>query len=296
MKKYLKEDPSKVLFLDIDGVLNSDNFFSSKYHDWLKLSRGEHGVMHDPRACVLLGKIKKITNCKIVMSSSWRGFYFSKRKDAKYLALKRKITVNGEIIFRSDIKVDPDKDVIAIDGKNINVKDHVYLILNKPAGYISATEDRSQKTVLDLIDSKYAHRELFPAGRLDKDTTGMMIITDDGQFAHNILAPNKHISKTYEVTIDIPVTEEMKIGFEKGVNLNDGVCKTAKLEITGENTAIVILTEGRYHQIKRMFGCFGAKVTKLHRTAMGYLRLPEDLLEGSSRELSNEELDLLTRR
>ncbi len=218
------------------------------------------------------------------------------RKDIKKLILQKRVKLNGELVLKSDIKIDPKIDVILIDGNEINVTENVYLILNKPAGYISATEDRSQKTVLDLIDSKYAHRELFPAGRLDKDTTGMMIITDDGQFAHNILAPNKHISKTYEVTIDIPVTEEMKIGFEKGVNLNDGVCKTAKLEITGENTAIVILTEGRYHQIKRMFGCFGAKVTKLHRTAMGYLRLPEDLLEGSSRELSNEELDLLTRR
>ena len=137
---------------------------------------------------------------------------------------------------------------------------------------------------------------MFPAGRLDKDTTGMMIITDDGQFAHNILAPNKHISKTYEVEIDIKVTEEMKIGFEQGIKLNDGVCKTAKLEITGENTATVVLTEGRYHQIKRMFGCFGAKVTKLHRIAMGYLVLPKDLKEGESRELSNEELELLTRR
>ena len=218
------------------------------------------------------------------------------RKDIKKLILQKRVKLNGELVLKSDIKIDPKIDVILIDGNEINVTENVYLILNKPAGYISATEDISQKTVLDLIDSKYAHRELFPAGRLDKDTTGMMIITDDGQFAHNILAPNKHISKTYEVTIDIPVTEEMKIGFEKGVNLNDGVCKTAKLEITGENTAIVILTEGRYHQIKRMFGCFGAKVTKLHRTAMGYLRLPEDLLEGSSRELSNEELDLLTRR
>ncbi len=218
------------------------------------------------------------------------------RKDVKKLVLQKRVKVNGELVLKSDIKINPDKDLISIDGKDINVTEKIYLILNKPQGYISATEDKSQKTVLDLIDEKYYHRELFPAGRLDKDTTGMMIITDDGQFAHNILAPKKHISKTYEVEIDIPVTEEMKLGFEKGVNLNDGVCKTAKLEITGENTATVVLTEGRYHQIKRMFGCFGAKVTKLHRTAMGFLKLPEDLKEGESRELSKEELELLTRR
>ena len=118
----------------------------------------------------------------------------------------------------------------------------------------------------------------------------MMIITDDGQFAHNILAPKKHISKTYEVTIDVTVTEEMKIGFEKGVNLNDGVCKTAKLEITGENTAIVILTEGRYHQIKRMFGCFGAEVVELNRISMGNFYLPDDLELGEFREFTEEEL------
>ena len=218
------------------------------------------------------------------------------RKDVKKLVLQKRVKVNGELVLKSDIKINPETDVISIDGKNINVTENVYLILNKPQGYISATEDRTQKTVLDLVDEKYSHRELFPAGRLDKDTTGMMIITDDGQFAHNILAPKKHISKTYEVEIDIPVTEEMKIGFENGVNLNDGVCKTAKLEITGENTAIVVLTEGRYHQIKRMFGCFGAKVTKLHRIAMGFLELPKDLKEGKSRELSKQELELLTRR
>ena len=218
------------------------------------------------------------------------------RKDIKKLILCKRVKLNGELVLKSDIKIDPDKDIIELDGKKLNVTSNIYLILNKPAGYISATEDRSQKTVLDLIDTKYSHREMFPAGRLDKDTTGMMIITDDGQFAHNILAPKKHISKTYEVEIDLPVTEEMRQGFEKGINLNDGVCKTAELRITGENTAIVVLTEGRYHQIKRMFGCFGAKVTKLHRIAMGELNLPTDLKEGESRELSKEELELLTRR
>ncbi len=218
------------------------------------------------------------------------------RKDVKKLVLQKRVKVNEALVFKSDIKIDPKVDIITIDGKDINVVENVYLILNKPQGYISATEDRTQKTVLDLIDEKYIHRELFPAGRLDKDTTGMMIITDDGQFAHNILAPKKHINKTYEVEIDIPVTEEMKYGFENGINLNDGVCKNAILEKTGEKTATVILTEGRYHQIKRMFGCFGAKVIKLHRIAMGFLELPKDLKEGCSRELSKEELELLTRR
>ena len=143
------------------------------------------------------------------------------RKDIKKLVSSKKVYLNGNLVLKSDIKVDINVDKITIDGKDLVYQKNVYLVLNKPAGYISATEDRSQKTVLDLIDEKYSHRELFPAGRLDKDTTGMMIITDDGQFAHNILAPKKHISKTYEVEIDIPVIEEMRLGFEKGINLND---------------------------------------------------------------------------
>ena len=215
------------------------------------------------------------------------------RKDVKKLILQKRVRVNNELISKSEEKVNENTDIITIDGQTINIQQFVYLILNKPKGYISATEDKTQQTVLDLIDEKYKHRQLFPAGRLDKDTTGMMIITDDGQFAHNILAPKKHISKTYEVEIDIPVTQEMKKGFENGVKLNDGICKTANLEVTGEYTAIVVLSEGRYHQIKRMFGCFGAKVVNLNRIAMGGLKLPSDLNLGESRELSKQEIELL---
>lgn len=215
------------------------------------------------------------------------------RKDVKKLILQKRVRVNNELISKSEEKVNENTDIITIDGQTINIQQFVYLILNKPKGYISATEDKTQQTVLDLIDEKYMHRQLFPAGRLDKDTTGMMIITDDGQFAHNILAPKKHISKTYEVEIDIPVTQEMKKGFENGIELNDGICKTANLEVTGEYTAIVVLTEGRYHQIKRMFGCFGAKVVNLNRIAMGGLKLPSDLNLGESRELSKQEIELL---
>ena len=118
-----------------------------------------------------------------------------------------------------------------------------------------------------------------------------MIITDDGEFSHNILSPKKHIKKTYNVTIDIEMTKEMVDGFKNGVVLNDGECKEAILEITGKNTGIVTLTEGRYHQIKRMFGCYGAKVTELQRIAMGNFILPDDLELGQCRELKNEELE-----
>ena len=215
------------------------------------------------------------------------------RKDIKELIRKKRVTVNGENAAKPELKVDPAMDRISVDGQEISVQKFVYLMLNKPKGYISATEDRSQQTVLDLVPEEYLHRNLFPAGRLDKDTTGLMLITDDGDFAHNILAPKKHVSKTYNVTIDIPMTEEMVTGFRDGVKLNDGECKAAGLTITGEHTGIVVLTEGRYHQIKRMFGCYGAKVTELERIAMGNLQLPADLEPGQTREFTEEELKLI---
>ncbi len=212
------------------------------------------------------------------------------RKEVKELIRKKKVLVNGNVINKSDIKIDPKLDKITVDSLNIEVKEYVYLILNKPKGYISATEDRSIPTVLDLVPREYLHRNLFPVGRLDKDTTGLMIITDDGKFAHNILSPQKHVQKVYSVTIDIPITDEMINGFEKGVMLSDGVCKGATLDKTETNTGVVTLTEGRYHQIKRMFGCFDAKVVELQRIGMGNLKLPNNLEVGQCRELAPEEL------
>ena len=213
------------------------------------------------------------------------------RKDIKDLVKKKNILVNGEVVLKSDIKVDISVDKISVLGEELIFKKFVYLMLNKPKGYVSATEDKNDKTVLDLVPDEYRHRNLFPAGRLDKDTTGLMIITDDGDFAHNILSPKKHISKTYNVTIDIDMSDDMVSGFKEGVNLNDGECKSASLEITGKNTGIVILTEGRYHLIKRMFGCFAAKVIELERTKMGNFSLPDDLELGCVREFTNEELE-----
>ena len=213
------------------------------------------------------------------------------RKDVKELIKKKRVLVNEEVVTKSDIKVNPETDIILLDGRKINFKKYVYLMLNKPKGYISASEDRTMQTVLDLVPEEYLHRNLFPAGRLDKDTTGLMLITDDGNFAHNILSPQKHVDKTYNVTIDIPLTVEMVEGFKNGVMLNDGECKSAILEINDTYNATVILTEGRYHQIKRMFGCFGAKVIELERTAIGNFKMPNDLQIGECREFTEEELN-----
>ncbi len=217
------------------------------------------------------------------------------RKDVKKMISQKKIEVDGKIIKSADEKI-KENAVIKINGKELNIKKNIYLILNKPKGYISATEDNNMKTVLDLVPEKYQHRALFPAGRLDKDTTGMMIITDDGKFAHNILSPKKHIKKKYNVTIDIPVTKEMITGFERGIQLNDGECKKALLEITGEYTADVTITEGRYHQIKRMFGCYGAKVIELNRVQMGEFILPSNLKLGQCREITEKEIEQIIKK
>lgn len=214
------------------------------------------------------------------------------RKDAKLAISSGKVSVNGKIVRTSDLKIG-ENDEIIFGSSKISEKAHLYIVLNKPKGYISATEDPEQKTVLELVPPELFRNGMFPAGRLDKNTTGLMIITDDGDFAHRILSPKKHVPKKYAVTLDIPVTDEMREGFEKGIMLSDGICKTAKLIKTGDFTCDVTISEGRYHQIKRMFGCYRAEVVELHRLSMGGFSLPEDLLPGECRELSEEELALI---
>ena len=215
------------------------------------------------------------------------------RSEIKKLASQGRIKINDNIVKKVNEKIDIETSTIYIDNEKLEFKKNIYLILNKPKGYISATEDRSQKTVLDLIPEKYFRKGLFPAGRLDKDTTGMMIITDDGEFAHNILSPKKHIRKTYRVTIDIDIDQNMIKQFEKGIVLKDHICCPAIIKVQDVHTAVVTITEGKYHQIKRMFGCFGAKVVELHRIRMGNLDLPTDLKQGECRELSAKEINLL---
>lgn len=213
------------------------------------------------------------------------------RKEIKKLILQGKVNVNGNQIKCAEKKFDENNVSIKINNQEIDVRKNIYLVLNKPKGYISTTDSKTANTVLDLVPEKYKTRLLFPAGRLDKDTTGFMIITDDGEFAHNILSPRKHVKKIYEVTLDIPVTSDMVKGFKEGVKLNDGECKSAELEIIGEFTAKVTIREGRYHQIKRMFGCYKAKVVELNRICIGNLYLPNDLELGQIRELTEEELE-----
>ena len=215
------------------------------------------------------------------------------RKEVKRILHKKRVEVNNQVIVDSDYKVDLEKDKITIDQKEVQIKEYVYYILNKPKGYVSATKDNKDKTVLELVPEEIRHRNLFPAGRLDKDTTGLMLITDDGVFAHEILSPKKHVKKSYLVIIDQEMTQDMVDHFQKGIPLKEGLTKPAELKIIGEKTGIVTLTEGKYHQIKRMFLKENSKVVELKRMKMGNLSLPEDLEEGQCRECTEEELRLI---
>ena len=217
------------------------------------------------------------------------------RSESRKAITKGRVMVAGKICRKADTQLDETAAQIALDGAPLagEYKKYVYIMLNKPEGVVSASRDKRDTTVVDLVAADYPRRELFPAGRLDKTSTGFVLLTDDGALAHEILAPQKHVPKRYRVTIDIPMTEEMVHRFAEGIELKDGRCQPAELTIESEDTGVVTLREGRYHQIKRMFGCCGATVTGLHRLSMGALRLDDTLAPGECRPLSEEVISLL---
>lgn len=199
--------------------------------------------------------------------------------------------VDGVRTRDPSVQIYPEKSVIEYDHKRIEYKKHLYLIMNKPEGVLSASEDKNRQTVVDLVPDGLKRNTLFPVGRLDRDTTGLLIITDDGEFAHNCISPTKNIEKRYSVVLDGDVSEDMIKKFANGVTLADGTpCRAAKLIRTGENRADIIITEGRYHQVKRMFGTVGLGVEKLKRVSVGELELPPNLAEGDCREMTETEI------
>ena len=218
------------------------------------------------------------------------------RSEVKKLVKSGRITVGGAVVKSADLKVDESSE-IAIDGASLNYRKHIYIMLNKPKGVISATEDRTQKTVLDLVPAGLFRNGLFPAGRLDGDTTGFVLITDDGDFAHRILSPKNHIMKTYHATLRDELTEEDIVRFKEGLTLGDGTeCMEAHVRVleSGEKTVAEIkICEGKYHQVKRMFASIGNKVLALRRVKMGGLELDGSLSEGECREITAEEIKLL---
>lgn len=219
------------------------------------------------------------------------------RTDAKQMIKKGRVSVNGIPAKSGDVKV-ADADIVAVDGNKISYSRFVYIMMNKPKGVISASEGKGEKTVVDLVPSDMQRRGLFPAGRLDKDTTGFVLLTDDGEFAHSILAPSRHIDKTYVVILDKPVTPEAVADFRSGMELNGERLMQADAEIISKDATVcrVVLRQGLYHQIKRMFKKHGLTVLELKRVKMGNLPLDDSLLPGECRYLSQKELDLICSR
>ena len=220
------------------------------------------------------------------------------RKDARKLIKDAAVTVNSRVCLRAEELVDPDVDDISVKGYNFTAKDHVYIMLNKPQGVISATTDPKKKTVIDIIPDELKRKSLFPAGRLDRDTTGLLIITDDGAFAHKIMSPAHHVYKTYQAVLSFPIDENDIKKLEDGITLGDSTeCLPAKVKSfttqDGLPAAEIKIREGKYHQVKRMFHALGNNVEQLRRIQIGSLKLDFSLAEGESRELSDKELELV---
>jgi 16S rRNA pseudouridine516 synthase len=214
------------------------------------------------------------------------------RREVGELVRAGRVEVNGETVRRPEGKADAECDVIALDGVPLTVKKYLYLMMNKPAGVLSASRASSARTVVDLLPQKWQRRGIFPAGRLDKDTEGLLILTDDGAFAHRMLAPKSHVAKWYQARLALPVTEEDAKAFRSGVELSDMTCLPAELAaMDGEvPTALVKVREGKFHQVKRMFLARGNEVLALKRVRVGGLALDPELGAGEARELGADEL------
>ena len=218
------------------------------------------------------------------------------RQEVKKQIRQGKAAVNGTVVKAADTKIDETSDEVTISGRNISYVSYEYYMLNKPAGVVSATEDRRDTTVIDLIKEK-KRKDLFPVGRLDKDTEGLLLITNDGDLAHRLLAPKKHVDKVYYAKIDGMVTEEDVKRFAEGIDIGaeeEEMTRPAKLDImkSAEESEIrLTIHEGKFHQVKRMFLAVGKEVTYLKRERMGTLCLDENLKPGEYRLLTEEEIE-----
>lgn len=216
------------------------------------------------------------------------------RKEAKELLRQGRVAVDGVVARQGDKKVDPERERVTVDGTAVNWSEYTYLMLNKPAGYLTATEDRSTPTVMDLIPGELRKNGLAPVGRLDKDTVGLLLITDNGPLAHQLLSPRHHVDKQYLAWVDGTGCEEDCAAFEQGIVLEDGTkCLPARLELLGPGLCKVTIREGKFHQVKRMLASRGMPVRQLKRVTMGPLILDERLEEGQVRPLSVEEINAL---
>lgn len=217
------------------------------------------------------------------------------RKEVKAYLKNGFVQINGVTVTKATVQVDPDIDKITFKNKDLIYEQYTYIMMNKPQGYISATEGYNQETVIDLLDDSLKNRGLFPAGRLDKDTEGLIFLTNDGRLAHNLLSPKKKVDKKYFAIVDKDLEENDVYAFEKGIYLKDDkyMTKPGKLVILSKNTCHVIISEGKYHQVKRMLSTLGKNVTYLKRLEIGPLLLDKDLKLGEYRKLTPNELNEL---
>ncbi len=227
---------------------------------------------------------------KILVSQGIAG-----RKEARELIKKGEVRVNGEIIKKPEYKVQPEDCSITVKGQNLSYSKNIYIMLNKPAGVVSATKDNVDRTVIDILPEEYKRKGLFPAGRLDKDTEGLLIITDDGDFAHKILSPKKHVKKKYIAQLDKEINADVINKFENGIIFADGTkCMPAKLEIipdTQNKKGLVTICEGKFHQVKKMFISCGLNVVHLKRISIGNLYLDSKLPIGCCKLMSKLDIE-----
>ena len=214
------------------------------------------------------------------------------RREAKQLIKEGRVLVDGSPARSGEDKADPDGAAILVDGAPLALRRHTYVMLHKPAGVLSATEDPRQETVLDLLPPELRRLGLFPVGRLDKDTEGLLLLTDDGELAHRLLSPKNHVDKVYRARLDRPLGPADQAAFAQGITLADGLrCMPAELELIGDGTEVLVtLHEGKFHQIKRMTASRGAAVRWLKRLSMGPLQLDPALRKGEYRLLTHEEV------
>ncbi len=221
------------------------------------------------------------------------------RSEAHKLIKSGAVAVNGIQIKNTSAKTDPDVDCVTVNGNVFRYRKYIYIMMNKPDGIVSASRDPKEKTVIDILPDELKRPDLFPAGRLDKDTTGFVLITDDGDFAHNILSPRHHIDKTYLAETDCEIHKEHLEKMRNGLLLGDEQLLEAEIDIVENSPSIIykiVLREGKYHQIKRMIASTNAKLLSLKRIRMGQLDLDEKLAAGECREITDEELALIQKQ
>ncbi len=215
------------------------------------------------------------------------------RRDVKKFIKQGLVTVNGEVCSRAEEQVDGES-IVTLCGEKLYYREFVYLMLNKPAGYVSAVFDKKYPAVTELVDKEYAHFGVFPVGRLDINTEGFLILTNDGMFTHDMTSPKKNVYKRYFAVLDKPMDESDIAEFEKGMELGDFTAKSARVEICENPCEVYIeIAEGKFHQVKRMCAKVGKNVTYLKRVAIGKVALDEELEPGEIRELTKDELEAL---